>query len=282
MVFIKLLVAFLFIAIAFPHFKLSNWDNFMPFGFKGVTFSAGVLFFGFIGFDSVANAAEECKNPTRDITIGLIGSVIICAFVYILIAAMLTGIVHYSELNTPEALAYALREVGSNIGGAIVAAGGVAGIPTVVLFILYSMTRLIMAMSRDRLLPVFLSKIHRKYHTPHVATFICGIVTAIGAGIFPLSLMSSVTSMSVLTVMITVVVATMYLRKTQPTLKRPFKCPAIFFVGTAAVLSCIYLLTGLVQQVGTIFIFVFSVTILLYFLYSKKQVDKHIVSQGVK
>ena len=282
MVFIKLFVAFLFVGIAFPHFKLSNWADFMPFGFKGMTTSAGVLFFAFVGFDSVANAAEECKNPTRDITIGLIGSVIICTIVYILVATTLTGVVHYTKLNTPEPLSYVLRLIDNNTMAMVVAAGGVAGITTVVLFILYSMTRFIMAMSRDRLLPVVLSKIHKKYHTPYIATIICGLATATAAGIFPLGTMGALTSMSVLVVMMVVIVATLYLRKTQPTLKRPFKCPGIYFIGPAAILCCMYLLIGLVREVGDIFAYAFIFGIVVYFAYSKKRVDKYISTQGLK
>jgi len=282
LVFIKLFVVFLFIAIAFPHFKLSNWDNFMPFGFKGVSISAGVLFFAYNGFDAVANAAEECKNPSRDITIGLIGSLVFCAVIYILIAAMLTGIVHYTKLNTSEALAYALKANGSNIGGAIVAAGGIAGITTVVLFQLYSLTRVLMAMSRDRLLPTIFSKIHKKYHTPYVGTIFCGITTAIIAGLFPISILGSLSSLSILIILLIIVMATMYLRKTRPKLKRPFRCPAIYLVGTIAILCCMYLLFGLIQHVGKIFIWFVILGIIMYFTYSKKRVDRCAKRQAVK
>ncbi|NRA73956.1 MAG: amino acid permease [Rickettsiales bacterium] len=281
LVFIKLCIAFLFIGIAFPHFEFSNWSNFMPFGFKGVTISAGVLFFAYNGFEAVANAAEECKNPTRDMTIGLIGSLVICGIIYVIIAAMLTGIVHYSELNTPEALSYALRAVGSNLGGAIVAAGGVIGITTVVLFQTYSMSRILMAMSRDRLLPSVFSKIHKKYHTPHIATIFCGVITATTAGLFPIDILASLTSMAVLTVMIIVVIAAMYFRKAHPHVKRPFKCPAIYIVGTIAVFCCAYLLTGIGQHVGIIFISVAIFSVFLYFFYSKRRVDRHLSKQGV-
>jgi basic amino acid/polyamine antiporter, APA family len=282
LVFIKLFAAFLFIALAFPHFKFSNWSDFMPFGFKGVSISAGVLFFAYNGFDAVANAAEECKNPTRDITIGLIGSLIICAIVYILIAVMLTGIVHYTKLNTPEALAYALKVNGSNIGGAIVAAGGIAGMTTVILFQLYSVTRILMAMSRDRLLPVVFSKIHKKYHTPHIATIFCGILCSLVAGLFPLDILGSLTSLSVLIVLMVVMIAAMRLRKTRPTIKRPFRCPAIYFIATMAIICCLYLLVGLVQHVGNIFVWFLVAGFLVYFTYSKKKVDRCATRQGVK
>ena len=282
LVLIKLFAAFLFIGIAFPNFKFSNWSNFMPFGFKGVTLSAGVLFFAYNGFDAVANAAEECKNPTRDITIALIGSLVICGIVYVLIAAMLTGIVHYTKLNTPEALSYALRTIGSNTGGAIVAAGGIAGITSVVLFQMYSMTRFIMAISRDRLFPTAFSKIHKKYNTPHIATLFCGITTSIMAGLFPLRVLGSLASMSTLVIFSIVAIAAMYFRKTHPTIKRPFKCPAIYCVGTIAILCCVYLLTGLIEQVGTIFACVVILASFIYFFYSKHRVDRHIAEQGVK
>jgi APA family basic amino acid/polyamine antiporter len=282
LVFIKLFAAFLFIAIAFPSFKLSNWSDFMPFGFKGVTISAGVLFFAYNGFDAVANAAEECKNPTRDITIGIIGSLVACAIIYIFIAAMLTGIAHYTQLNTPEALAYALRINGSNIGGAIVAAGGIAGITTVVLFQLYSLTRICMAMSRDRLLPSILSKIHKKHHTPHIATIICGLVCAAMAGIFPINILSSLASLNMLVVLVFVLVAAMNFRKTHPKIKRPFRCPAIYLVGVTAIVCCLYLLSGLIMQLGIIFVWTFISGLIVYFTYSKRRVDRVATKQGVK
>jgi APA family basic amino acid/polyamine antiporter len=282
LVFIKLFAAFLFIAIAFPNFKLSNWSDFMPFGFKGVTISAGVLFFAYNGFDAVANAAEECKNPTRDITIGLIGSLLICAVIYILIAVMLTGIVHYTELNTSEALAYALRANGSNIGGAIVAAGGIAGITTVVLFQLYSLTRILMAMSRDKLLPDVFSKIHKKHQTPYIGTISSGLLCALLAGLFPLSILSSLASMNMIVVLAVVMVAAMHLRKTHPTIKRSFKCPAIHIVGTLAIVGCLYLLSGLMLQVGMAFVLTLVSGFAIYFAYSKGRVDRAAARQGVK
>jgi len=282
LVFAKLFAALLFISFAFPHFKMSNWSNFMPFGWKGVGISAGVLFFSYNGFDAVANAAEECKNPTRDITIGLIGSLTICAIIYILIAVMLTGAVHYTKLNIPEALSYALRILGRGAVGNIVAVGGVAGITAVVLFQLYSFTRVLLAMSRDRLLPTVFSKIHKKHHTPYIGTLFCGIICTITAGLFPIHLLGSLTSLSVLIVLMVVVVATIYLRRTHPTIKRPFRCPAIYVIGTLAIICCIYLLSGLIQHVGKIFIWFVVLGFIVYFSYSRKRVNRCATIQGVK
>lgn len=278
LVFVKVFAVLVFLGIAFPHFKLENWSNFMPFGFKGVTISAGVLFFAYNGFDSVANAAEECKNPTRDITIGLIGSVVACAIIYIAIGGMLTGIVPYTQLNTPEALAYALRVNGSNIGGALVAAGGIAGITTVILFQLYSQTRMLMAMSRDKFLPPVFSIIHKKCCTPYVGTIIAGMIAALVAGLFPISILGNITSFAALAVMAVVSIAAMWLRKTKPTLHRPFKCPCISVVGSLAVLCCLYLMSGLVESSLVITLVLLAVGAAVYFLYSKKRLDKHFAS----
>lgn len=274
LVFIKLSAVFIFLAIAFPHFRIENWSNFMPFGFKGVTISAGVLFFAYNGFDSIANSAEECKNPSRDITIGLIVSLLICAIIYISIGGMLTGIVPYTDLNTPDALAYALRVNGSKIGGILVAAGGIAGITTVILFQLYSQSRILMCMSRDKFFPSLFARLHPKFRTPYIGTIVCGLVSAVVGGIFPIQILGNITSFLIIAVLIGVVLAGIWLRRTKPTLHRPFKCPALPFVATASLFCCFYLLFGLAESVGGISLVLSALGIIVYFVYSKRHLDR--------
>ena len=164
LVFIKLIAIFLFIFIAVPHIKVTNWtDNFMPFGLGGVFTGAAAIFFAYTGFDAVATAAEETKNPNRDLPIGIVGSLLVCIVLYIAASLALTGITSYTELNNAEPMAFALRQNGSDIGGAIVGAGALAGMVAVLLVFMYGQSRIFFVMSRDGLLPKFFGKIHRKF-----------------------------------------------------------------------------------------------------------------------
>lgn len=246
----------------------------MPFGFKGVTVAAGAIFIAYTGFDAVANAAEESKNPEKDVTFGLIGSLLVCILLYVVVSGFLTGIAHYSSLDNAEPLAYALKINGSNIGGALVAAGGIAGMTTVILFQIYAQTRIFMAMSRDGLLPKSLSKIHPKYSTPYIATIFVGICMAIVSGFIPIKIMGNLASMGTLSVFLFVSISAIRLRLLKPTLKRPFKCPALYLIASLAIISCAYLIYGLVESVGHIYLSWLAFCIVIYFTYSKWRADK--------
>lgn len=274
LVVIKLLAIAVFVIIAIPHFEMENVTDFMPFGFGGVTAAAGAVFMAYTGFDAVANAAEESKNPEKDVTFGLIGSLLICIVLYVLVAGALTGIANYKLLDNSEPLAFALKLNGSNIGGALVAAGGIAGMTTVILFQLYAQTRIFMSMSRDGLLPKAFSKIHPKYKTPHIATIIIGVSMAIVSGLIPIKIMGNLASMGTLSVFLLVSLSAMRLRITKPTLTRPFKCPGLYIISSIAILSCGYLIYGLFESVGYIYFTWLAFCMLIYFSYSKWRADK--------
>jgi APA family basic amino acid/polyamine antiporter len=155
---IKLLVIFFFLLIAAPHIKMENYVDFMPFGWSGVAAGAATIFFAYLGFDAVATAAEETKNPNRNLPIGIIGGLLICSLLYISVALALTGITKYNELGNAEPLAYALRQNGNNLGSAIVATGAIAGMVAVLLVLMYGQSRIFFVMSRDRLIPNAFSK----------------------------------------------------------------------------------------------------------------------------
>ena len=142
----------------------------MPFGVSGIAGGAAIVFFAYIGFDAVATSAEECKNPARDLPIGIIGSLVVCTALYVIVAAVLTGVVPYTELNNPEPVAFALRYIGYNLGSALVGVGAIAGITTVLLVLLYGQARIFFAMSRDGMVPARVCKIHKRYHTPYIVT----------------------------------------------------------------------------------------------------------------
>ena len=263
----KLAVIFLFLIIATPMVQTENWSNFMPFGISGVFIGAATVFYAYIGFDAVATAAEECKNPRRDLPIGIIVSAVICAILYIAVALVLTGISHYSTLNNAEPLARALRENGSNIGSALVATGAIAGITSVLLILIYGQSRIFFVMSRDGLIPKSFSKLHKKFNTPHFSVIFVSVAVAIISGLFPLKTLSHLTSLGTLFSFIVVAIGVLVLRITQPNLKRTFKCPAVYITVPCAVLSCGYLVYNLLLENGWYFLCWSIAGLIVYFGY---------------
>lgn len=245
LVYIKVTTVFVFLLLAGPKVNVANWEPFMPFGFSGVAAGAAIIFFAYIGFDAVATAAEECKDPNRDLPRGIIGSLIICTVLYIVVAAVLTGVVPYHQLNNAEPVAYALRAVGSNIGSALVGTGAICGITTVLLVLMYGQARVFFAMSRDGLIPAKICKVHPKYGTPHIITLIAGIAVALISGFTPIGIIAELTNIGTLFAFVIAAIGVMVLRKTKPDLKRPFRCPAVNIIAPLAVVSCTYLMLNL-------------------------------------
>ncbi len=246
LVVIKLVAISLFIFIAVPHIKVENWTNdFMPFGISGVFTGAAAIFFAYTGFDAVATAAEETKNPNRDLPIGIIGSLLVCIVLYIAASLALTGITNYSELGNAEPMAFALRQNGSNIGGAIVGAGALAGMVAVLLVFMYGQSRIFFVMSRDGLLPKFFGKLHRKFETPYISCIIVTVAVALFTGFVPMKTIASITSLGALFAFIITSFGVMVLRVKRPKLERPFRCPAVFVLAPMAILICGYLIYSL-------------------------------------
>jgi len=264
---VKLSAIFIFLFVAAPHIDTANWSNFMPFGFSGVATGAGAIFFAYVGFDAVVCAAEECRNPNRDLPIGLIASLFICTVLYITVAAVLTGIVPYTTLNNPEPLASALRANGSHIGSALVATGAIAGLTTVILVLMYGQSRIFFVMSRDGLLPQFFSRLHPKFQTPHISTIIIAFAVAIISGFTPINTMGNLTSMGTLLAFIMVAIGVMVMRRTKPEVERPFRCPAVYVVAPIAILSCGYLIFELIKQTGLPFLIWGIIGLVVYFGY---------------
>src|SRR6185503_3515212 len=156
-----------------------NWTPFMPNGFTGVWVGSSLIFFAYIGFDAVSTAAEECKNPSRDVPIGIIGSLVICTVIYIVVAGVLTGMVPWTQLGVADPLAAAFKYVGANVSAGIVAFGAVISMSAVLLVFQYGQPRIFFSMSRDGLLPQWAAKVHGKYRTPYITTIITGIVVAV-------------------------------------------------------------------------------------------------------
>lgn len=274
LVLIKLSVIALFVTIAFPFFKVSNWGNFMPFGIEGVAIGAGTVFVSYTGFDAIANATEETHKPEKNVVIGLVGSVSIATILYMTVAGVLTGIVSFKFLNTPEPLALALKLNGSNVGGAMIAVGAITGMTTVVLLQIYALTRVLMAMSRDGLVPKFFGKIHKKYSTPHVNTIVSGFIVSLGAGVFPIVTIGRLASIATLIILVFVIINALVLRRSKPNLHRPFRCPVLPFVTLLGFSFCSYLIYNLYFVVGKEFVLWIMLGIFFYFLYARRSASK--------
>lgn len=270
LVFVKLAVIAIFFVIATPHVDPTNWDPFLPFGYQGIASGAAIVFFAYIGFDAVATSAEEAKNPSRDLPIGILGSLFVCAILYFFVALVLTGIVPYTDLNTPEPVAYALRAIGYPIGSAIVAVGAICGITTVLLVLLYGQARIFFALSRDGMIPAGICKIHKLYRTPYLVTIGGCILVAAIAGFAPIHLIAEMANIGTLSAFFLAGFGVLYLRRTRPDIKRGFKCPAIYFVSPMAMLSCGYLMYNLPVHTWIRFAIWCGIGLVIYFGYSYK------------
>jgi APA family basic amino acid/polyamine antiporter len=266
---IKLACIAIFLFLATPHIEPLNWHPFLPFGWSGVSAGAAIVFFAYIGFDTVSTAVEECKNPNRDIPVGIVGSLIVCTILYIAVAAVLTGVVPYSSLNNSEPVAYALRAIGMNFGSALVAIGAICGITTVLLVFMYGQTRIFLAMARDGMIPQSLVKIHPKYGTPHIITLVAGGVVSVLSGLLPINIIAELCNMGTLFAFILVAVGVGVLRKTQPDAERPFRCPAVKIVVPMAVLLCGYLIANLPRETMEFFAAWYVIGMIVYFTYSR-------------
>ena len=247
MVFVKLLTISVFIAVAVFHTNPDNWSPFVPFGWFshnadgkpiGVLAGASVVFFAYVGFDAVSTAVEEAKNPQRDVPIGILASLVFCTVIYIIVSGLLTLLVPYGELNVSYPVAYALERIGINWASTLVSTGVITGLTTVMLVLYYGLTRILVAMSRDGLLPGMLSKVSGKTHTPIMNTVICGLIMAVMAGFIPLGALAELVNIGTLAAFVLVCGGVGIMRRTHPDMPRPFKAPGGMMVPVLGVLSC--------------------------------------------
>jgi len=242
---IKVAVILLFIVLGVRHVSLANLQPMMPFGWKGVMAGAAIIFFAYIGFDAVSTAAEETKNPKRDVPLGLMLCLGVVIVLYISVAFVLTGIVPYKLIDVGNALPAALGRIGIQWGGALVATGAIIGMISTLLVTLYGQIRIFMVMSRDGLLPPAFAKIHPKHRTPHLCTWITGIATALIAGLFNLDIIIEMCNIGTLFAFVLVSVGVIVLRKTQPNVERKFKTPGMPFTPLITIGFCFYLMASL-------------------------------------
>jgi APA family basic amino acid/polyamine antiporter len=226
-----------------------NWTPFIPepegpgrFGFDGVVRGASVVFFAYIGFDAVSTAAQEAKNPQRDMPIGILGSLAICTLIYIAMSAVMTGIMPFELLGTPRPVATALEHYPSLLWlKSVVEIGAIAGLTSVILVMMLGQPRIFYAMSRDGMIPPIFGRIHKVYRTPHVGTVIVGSTAVVLAGLLPIGVLGDLVSMGTLLAFATVCIGVLILRRTRPDLTRAFRVPAAPVVCTLGAAACLYL-----------------------------------------
>jgi APA family basic amino acid/polyamine antiporter len=242
---IKLAAIAIFILVAAGNVDTQNWSPFMPFGWQGIMHGAALIFFAYIGFDAVSTAAEEANNPQRDLPIGIIASLGICTAVYILVAGLLTGIAPYHTLNVPSPVSDALLNLGYRWAGGIIAVGAIAGLTSVMLVLYYGVTRVLLAMSRDGLLPPILAAVHARTRTPVVAIVGAGLIMATTAGFTPIGTIAELVNIGTLSAFLVVCLGVVVLRRTQPDLHRPFRTPLSPMIPLLGVAACAYLMSNL-------------------------------------
>jgi APA family basic amino acid/polyamine antiporter len=276
-VFIKVAVVLLFIVMAAPHVNPDNWHPFIPantgsrvhFGFSGVVAGAAIVFFAYIGFDAVSTAAQEAKNPQRDMPIGIIGSLIVCTVLYIVVSAIATGVVPYALLDVPAPIAKVADHVGLGVLSSLIKLGAIAGLSSVILVQLLGQSRVFYSMSRDGLLPPFVRRIHPRFRTPYITSVVTGLAVAIPAAILPVRDAAKLVSIGTLLAFLIVCSGVLVLRIREPNLPRPFKTPFVWFVAPAGALSAAYLMFYLDIETWLRLLLWLAIGLAIYFLYSR-------------
>jgi APA family basic amino acid/polyamine antiporter len=270
MVGIKIVAIALFCLGAANAIHTENWKPFAPNGFSGVLTGASLVFFTYIGFDSVSTAAEECKNPQRDLPFGIIATLIVCTILYGSVALVLTGIAKYQTLNTDSPVADALKALGYNRLRLVVTFGALIGMISSLLVYQYGQARIWFAMSRDRLLPSVFSRVHKTYQTPHISTWIAGLVVGLPAGLWDIDTFAELSNIGTLFAFIVVSAGVIVLRKKQPERYRSFKVPFVPLVPILSIACCLLLMMGLPLVTWLRFVLWLLIGLLIYLVFGSK------------
>jgi APA family basic amino acid/polyamine antiporter len=270
MVAVKLAVLALFISLAVFNVNPVNWHPFMPFGWGGVMQGAALIFFAYIGFDAVSTAAEEARNPARDLPIGILASLALCTILYIVVSGLLTGIVPYGTLNVASPVADALLRIGYTSAGAIIAVGAIAGLTTVMLVLYFGLTRVFLAISRDGLLPPVFAAVHPMTRTPVRVIMASGVIMALIAGFTPIEGVAQLVNIGTLAAFVMVCAGVIALRISKPDLPRPFRTPWSPLIPILGIVFCGYLMASLPAVTWLRFFIWLAIGLVVYFGYSRR------------
>ena len=270
MVLIKVAAVIFVIVAGIGYVDPSNWSPFMPYGMKGVLGAAGVIFFAYIGFDSVSTHAEEAKNPKTDVPIGIIASLAVCTVLYILVAAVVTGMLPYPQIPLNAPISGTFEKFGYQSASVIITIGALTGITSVLLVMLLSQPRVLLAMARDGLLPYsFFGAVHPRFRTPHKATILTGFFCMVASSLFPLEALGHMVSIGTLFAFVVVCAAVWLMRYINPGAERPFRTPAMNFVAPAGIVLCLTMMIYLGWQNWVRLFAWLAVGLVIYFLYSR-------------
>jgi APA family basic amino acid/polyamine antiporter len=276
-VLLKVTIIFLIVIVGISHINPDNWKPLIPantgewgtFGWSGVLRGAGLVFFAYIGFDAVSTAAQEAKNPQKDLPFGILVSLAICTLLYVIVSAVLTGMVSYTELNVAAPVAYAMEKVGAPSWVRLfVDIGAVLGLGSVILVMLLGQSRVFYSMSRDGLLGKWAGAVHPKFRTPYLSTIFTGVAVGLATGILPLQLLGQLVNIGTLLAFVLVCAGVLILRKKRPDLDRPFRTPWVPFVPVMGILCCLGLMATLPADTWIRLIVWLAIGFLIYFGYS--------------
>jgi len=280
---IKVCVLLVFIALGVAYISkhmsdaTANWTPFIPpnegefgkYGWSGVIRAAGVIFFAYIGFDAVSTAAQEAKNPKRDMPIGILGSLVVCTILYILVAGTLTGLVKYTTLNVPDPIAVGIDQTGIRWGSFLVKLGAICGLTSTMVVMLLGQSRVFFSMSRDGLLPRWASAIHPKFRTPYISSILVGIFVAIFASVIPIGILGELVSIGTLLAFVIVCAGVWVIRRTNPEMPRPFRTPMVPFVPIMGILISLLMMAGLPGDTWLRLIIWLVIGMVVYFAYGR-------------
>lgn len=269
MVFVKVGVILLFIIVGAFYVKPENWQPFMPFGMQGIISGAALVFFAYLGFDAVSSAAEEVKNPQRNLPIGIIGSLLVCSFLYISVSLVMTGVAPYTLLNVNNPVSYVLQLVQQDWIAGVISLGAVTGMMTVILVMIYGGSRLLFALGRDGLLPKIMTKLSPKYQTPTINTWIFALAVSFCAGFIPLDRLAELVNMGTLIAFTIVSLGVLFLRKNKSIPSGGFKVPFFPVLPILSFIACLFLISQLSSQTWIACGIWFIIGLVVYFIYGK-------------